>query len=290
MSKRKPERSGLKQTLDSLYESFDFAGRVKNDPISFPKKYPNNQDIELAGFIAASFAYGKVSLFMPVIERLLSRMGESPHLYIESFDPRTARRLLGDISYRFHKPPDIEAFLYVLSRVLREFGSLESLFMKHYKSDDPDVGPALDGMIRHMLSYDLSAIYGNAEYGQGFTHFLPLPSGGSACKRMNLFLRWMIRKKDIDFGIWDRVKPSKLIIPLDTHIARIGRCLGLTKRASSDWKTAVAITDSLRLLDPEDPLKYDFALCHRGIAGLCVSDKSLCPGCGLKRFRRAADA
>jgi uncharacterized protein (TIGR02757 family) len=124
-------------------------------------------------------------------------------------------------------------------------------------------------------------VYGKNVRPPGLSQFCPLPSKGSACKRFNLFLRWMIRDRDIDLGIWKGVPKNKLIIPLDTHIARISRCLGLTKRRSQDWRTAVEVTGALRRFDPEDPLKYDFALCHHGISGLCRGErkKEICREC-----------
>ena len=120
--------------------------------------------------------------------------------------------------------------------------------------------------------------------GGGLIQFFPSPSKGSACKRMNLFLRWMIRKRDIDFGIWKGIPENKLIIPLDTHIAKISRCLGFTKRRSQDWKMAVEITDALKKLDPDDPLKYDFAMCHYGISGLCGPEFNKCDKCIFKNL------
>ena len=126
----------------------------------------------------------------------------------------------------------------------------------------------------YFLHINTSPVYGENIRPYGLKQLFPSPDKGSACKRPNLFLRWMVRTQDVDFGIWDRIPPSKLIIPLDTHIAKIARCIGLTKRTSSDWKTAKEITDSLKKFDPEDPLKYDFALCHHGISGLCKGGKS----------------
>jgi len=123
-------------------------------------------------------------------------------------------------------------------------------------------------------------IYGKDIHPHGMMHFFPTPAKGSACKRMNLFLRWMVRDRDIDFGIWKGIPKNKLVIPLDTHIARISRCLGFTMRRSADWKAAVEITNALKQFDPDDPVKYDFALCHHGIAGMCAKgDVRLCTGC-----------
>jgi len=128
-------------------------------------------------------------------------------------------------------------------------------------------------------------VYGRNIHPSGMTQFFPSPAKGSACKRINLFLRWMVRDKDIDFGLWRSIPANRLVIPLDIHIARISRCLGFTKRASADWKAAIEITEALKKLDPADPLKYDFALCHHGISGVCRGRNNPgCRDCALKGF------
>lgn len=274
----------LKQLLDRFYRDYDFRGRTGKDPISFPGRYKNVRDIEAAGFIAASLAYGRADLFMKVVDRILSGMGQSPHAFLHDFDVKKHLRLLSGISYRFNTEADIAALLYSMGRIIREFGSLEAAFMSRSGQDDPDIRPALSGLMHLFLAVDTTRIYGTGPKPPGLLQFFPLPERGSACKRANLYLRWMVRDKDIDFGIWKGVPKDRLIIPLDTHIARISRCLGLTQRTSQDWKTAEEITAALRKLDPEDPLKYDFALCHHGISGACrgTKDRGMCSGCVLK--------
>ena len=271
----------LKKTLDRFYSEYDFKKRLMHDPIEFPHRYADPEDIEVAGFIASCFAYGKVDLFKPVIEKILEPGGRHPARFFKSFHPKKQSPQFKGVSYRFNKEEDIVCLLYMLGRSLKEWGSLKNLFYHHYKDDDVDIRIALEGFTDYFHSVDTSPIYGKNIRPRGLKQLLPSPKTGSACKRMNLFLRWMIRKKDIDFGIWDKVYPSKLIIPLDTHIAKISKCLSLTKRKSSDWKTAKEITEALKRYDPGDPLKYDFALCHHGISGLCRGDRtsSACTSC-----------
>jgi uncharacterized protein (TIGR02757 family) len=269
----------LKRSLDALYRSYDFAGRVEHDPINFPKKYRHKGDREAAGLVAAVLAYGKVSLFMPVVERILGALGSSPSAYIADFDLKGAGRALGGVRYRFQRTDDILALLYSMGVLLRRHGSIEGAFMARYSGDDSTTGPALEGLVEEIMDIDTSKVYGTKEKPRGFLQLFPSPRRGSACKRLNLYLRWMVRNHDIDLGLWKGVSPSKLVVPLDAHIARVSRCLGLTSRKSDDWKTALEITGSLREFDPEDPLKYDFALCHRGIMGLC--EKDLCGECEL---------
>ena len=275
-----PMRS-LKRTLDRFYKEFNFSERLLHDPIEFPRRYSDPEDIEAAGFIAACFAYGKVGLFRPVIGKVLGPAGKHPARFFRGFDPKTDAKYLRGAGYRFNREKDIVCFLYILGRALDGRGSLKNIFYDNYSPDDNDIGSALNGLIDIFLDIDTSPVYGRNIRPDGLKQLFPSPRKGSACKRMNLFLRWMVRNRDIDLGIWDRVQPSKLIIPLDTHIARIARCIGLTERSVADWKTAAEITGSLKRLDPDDPLKYDFALCHHGISGMCrgKGDKGVCGGC-----------
>lgn len=273
----------LKNTLEKFYKDFDFQERLKHDPIEFPHRYSRQEDIEIAAFIASSFAYGKVGLFKPVIEKILQPGGKHPASFILNFDLKRDKKYLKDIKYRFSTEDDVLCYVYMLSNALKEWGSLKDLFTNHYSSGHEDIKEALTAFAGYFLSRNTSKIYGKNIKPLGLTHLFPSPTKGSACKRLNLFLRWMVRTRDIDFGIWDEIPPSKLIIPLDTHIARISRCIGLTKRAASDWKTAKEITESLKRFDPNDPIKYDFALCHQGISGACKGRKfrDVCSACTL---------
>lgn len=273
----------LKKTLDKFYRDYDFRERIRHDPIEFPRRYSDPEDIEIAGFIASCFAYGRVDLFKPVIEKILAPGGKHPGNYISNFKLTRDAGCLEGTSYRFNKEKDILCFVYMLSQALKKWGSLRAIFYHFYRSDHKDIGPALGGFVNALLHIDTAAVYGENIRPPGLTQLLPDPEKGSACKRMNLFLRWMVRTKDIDLGVWNEIPPTKLIIPLDTHIARISRCLGLTSRTATDWKTAEEITGALRELDPEDPLKYDFALCHQGISGLCRGKKSIrvCSSCAI---------
>jgi uncharacterized protein (TIGR02757 family) len=271
---------GLKRILDNLYCTYDFSERLLHDPIKFPHQYREKRDIEVAAFIASALAYGRVTLFAPVIDRILAPMGKNPAAFIANFDPKKDARRFDGIKYRFNNTEDIVCLIYVLSAILGKYGSVEEAFLEAY--DGRAVSTAISGMVRHALSLDKTPVYGQDINPVGFKQFFPSPEKGSSCKRMNLFLRWMVRSGDIDFGIWKGISANRLVIPLDTHIARIGRCLGLTSRRSRDCKMAEEITESLRRLDLEDPLKYDFALCHQGIMGLCrdgvcTGDRSACP-------------
>ncbi len=240
-------------------KSFDFSGRILNDPVEFPHRYKDKKDIEVSAFISSLFAYGSVRLFKPVIERILSGMDSSPYEFLINFAPKRHAHIFRGIYYRFQKEDDILELLRILSLVLREFGSIERAFMEFYSPSDPDTGKAIEGFSRFILKLSRHNL------NSGLSQLFPLPSKGSACKRANLFLRWMVRKDCVDFGLWKGIPKNKLIIPLDVHISRIGIRLGLTKRKTPDWKMAKDITEFLKSLDPEDPLKYDFVLCHIGM-------------------------
>ncbi len=276
----------LKKVLDKFYRDFDFAGRLLHDPIEFPHGYRNPKDIEVSGFIASCFAYGKVELFRPVVKNVLSLMGEHPYSFLRDFDVAKEKRRFS-FKYRFNEPDDILCLLFLIHQVLKRFSSLENAFRMHYAPEDDDTGKAIAGFTDEVMSVSTSPVYGGDIRPPGLAHFFPSPRKGSACKRMNLFLRWMVRDGDIDFGLWKSIPANKLVIPLDIHIARISRCLGLTGRSSAGWKTAVEITNALKLFDPEDPLKYDFALCHHGISGVCgPRNDAGCTECAFRELRK----
>ncbi len=266
----------IKQNLDKLYDEYNFKERIAHDPIEFPHRFANPEDIEAAGLIASSFAYGRIDLFKSVTGAILNIMGEAPYDFLINFNPVKHRKLFFGISYRFSSNDDIIAFLSVLHNALKEYGRLESLFKQNYSDSDQNVEKALTGFVNALFRINTQTVRTESA---GFRHFFPSPENRSACKRMNLFLRWMIRDKDIDLGIWKGIPKNKLIIPLDTHIAKISKCLSLTKRKSADWLMAVEITESLKGFDSEDPLKYDFALCHHGVTKLCSQMR--CKECSL---------
>ncbi|MBI3353283.1 MAG: TIGR02757 family protein [Nitrospirae bacterium] len=278
------DRLLLKESLDKFYKSYNLTERINSDPIEFPHRYKRPEDIEVVGLIASALAYGKVTLFKPVLERIFKIMGESPYDFILHFKPEKDSSLFKGIKYRMNKEDDIVCLLYLISRTVKEFGSLKQLFLNFYNPTHDDIGAALSGFVDYFLKIDTSAVYGKDIRPFGLLQFFPSPVKGSTCKRFNMFLRWMVRSGDgVDLGIWNEIPPSKLIIPLDTHTARICRHIGLTKRKSADWKMAKEITENLKIFDPDDPVKYDFAICHLGISGECPTAPSVdkCGKCNL---------
>ncbi len=275
----------LKITLDAFYKQYDLQQRIAYDPIELPHRYKKQPDIETSGFIVSCLSYGRVALFKPVINRILRIAGDSPYGFFLNFDIRRDAHLFEGIKYRMNTAEDITAFLYLLSVLLKKNGTLGRFFRDSFEKDDPNIINALSKFVKAFYSEDTSPLYGRNIRPFGLLQMLPSPDNGSTCKRAHMFLRWMVRGGDgVDFGLWTFIPADRLIMPLDTHIARIARHLGLTKRKATDIKTAIDITNNLKRFDPDDPVKYDFALCHLGISGKCPSKKSplSCLTCSLK--------
>ena len=278
----------LRAPLERLYRDFDWTARIEKDAIQFPLRYADPADREVAALLTACLAYGRVGLFAPWIDWTLARMGPAPHRFILGFDPEKDGPRFDGFRYRFNRPRDLAAFCLATQRVLVSHGSLRQCFLSGYSPADPDVGPALERFARGFLSQDLKSIFPRGRLSRGYRHLFPLPSRGGPCKRLHLFLRWMVRREPPDFGLWREVSPAKLLIPVDTHVENMSRAVGLTRRKSRTWRMAVEITKRLRLLDPSDPVKYDFALCHKRMSGDCRDrrDPAVCAPCGLRPICR----
>jgi len=279
-----PVTNRLKQPLDRLCREFDWTLRVKQDAIQFPLRYSDPADIELVGLFASCMAYGRVDLFGPWVDWTLQRMGESPSRFIMGFDLQKHGKHFSGFSYRFNRERDVLAFCLAAQRLVARHGSLEAFFREGYSAEDPHVGRALERFAEGFRGQDLSAVFARNRLSYGFRHWFPLPSTGGACKRLHLYLRWMVRREAPDFGIWSRIPPSALLMPVDTHIENMARSIGLTRRRSRSWRMVEEITGKLRNLDAEDPVRYDFALCHKRMSGQCLNrrDAETCAPCGLK--------
>jgi uncharacterized protein (TIGR02757 family) len=278
----------LKPVLDQLYADFNHPDSA-TDPIHIVRRFQRDDDREVVGFIAGALAFGRVSSVLQSIERVLAVMGPAPAAYVRRFDPRRDAPAFAGIVHRWTRETDIVALLWLLRQMIDRAGSVEGFFLEGYDPDADDIAEALDSFSRRALALDLKAAYGRVPKRPGVCYFFPRPSAGSGCKRLNLFLRWMVRRDALDLGVWKRVSPAKLIVPLDTHVIRVGRCLRLTEYTSPGWRMARDITASLRKLDPADPVKYDFSVCHLGMMNACGFSRaqadSQCPLRGVCRPR-----
>jgi uncharacterized protein (TIGR02757 family) len=274
----------LKERLDALVTTFDVS-TIAPDPLQLVLAQRADADREIAALLAAAFAYGRADIIVANIGGLLAKMQPAPSAWLASmtregrFDRRAAARTFAGFSHRFHKTPDLVALLERIALAIHRHGSLGALFRSVYDAADEDIGPALARFTNALVTLE-----GARPAPPSLRYLLTSPADGSACKRMNLFLRWMVRREDPDLGLWDFVDPAKLIVPLDTHVYRIATFLGLNARKSADWKTAKGITARLARFDAADPVRYDFAICRLGILDLCSRkrQKAQCDVCLLR--------
>jgi uncharacterized protein (TIGR02757 family) len=282
------ERTSLRAKLEWLYDSYNREDSA-SDPVHKVRPFRDPGDREIAGFCAAALAFGRVASVLNSIETLLRIMGPRPAAFVRRFDPADRHPEVFAMVHRWTRGSDIAALLWVLRQILERAGSIEAFFAEGLAPDAEDIGGALDRFSTRALAFDLTRAYGRVPKRPGVCYFFPRPSAGSACKRLNLFLRWMVRTDQIDLGVWTRVPASKLIVPLDTHVIRVGRCLRLTGYVSPGWKMAADITASLREIDRDDPVRFDFALCHLGMMNACGfatrRGDAQCPLKGLCRPR-----
>ena len=265
---RKAAALGLRDRLDSLYHGFN-AAASQTDPIELVRPYTSGPDREVAGFIAAGLAFGNVIAVMASVRAVLERMGPSPDAFVRHFDPRRDAVRFDGFVHRWIRDRDVVALVYVLRHMIDRSGSIEGFFTEGDEPGAPDVGSGLESFSSRALAIDLRPVYGSRKPRPGVAYFFARPSGGGACKRLNLYLRWMVRRDEVDLGVWTRVTPGRLIVPLDTHVIRLGQCLQLTRYRSPGWRMATDITAALRTLDPTDPVRFDFSICHVGMMGNC---------------------
>lgn len=277
----------LGPALDRLYDGFNVADSTA-DPVQFVWRYDSPADREVVALVAASLAFGRLASVLASIERVLTVMGDAPARWVAQLDVPAARAALAPLVHRWTRGDDVVALLMVIGELRRRHGSIEGCFVAHDDAAADDIAAGLEGLTREACAIDVRAAYGGGPPRRpGVAYFFPRPSAGSACKRLNLFLRWMVRRDAVDPGGWTRVAPARLVIPLDTHTIRVGRCLRLTRYVSPGWRMAADITATLRRLDPIDPVRYDFSLCHMSMMGACgwarAGGAAQCPLAGFCR-------
>ena len=240
-----------------MYRTLNRREYVDPDPVGYLYAHDDVSDREIVGLVAAALAYGRVRQILASISRVVDVLGDSPSAVAKGIEPGTLRRRLNGFKHRFTTGDEVASLILAAGDVQRRWGSLGERFAALSAAGDGTVVPALGAFARELRARafcDMPSV-------------LPVPERGSACKRLHLFLRWMVRSDDVDPGGWDSVSPAKLVVPLDTHMHRIARDLGLTNRAQANLGTALEITDAFRAFCPEDPVKYDFAITRLGIRG-----------------------
>jgi len=278
----------LRSALDRLYDNFNVDHAVA-DPVWIVRRFDRPDDREVVGFIAGALAFGRVQSVLQSIEGMLAVMGASPAAFVRGFEPGRDRSVFDHLVHRWTRGADMAALVWAMHQMMATSGSIEAFFAEGHRIDAEDVSEGLQSFSTRALALDRKAVYGRAQPKPGVAYFFSRPSSGGACKRLNLFLRWMVRQDRVDLGVWSRVRPSQLIVPLDTHVIRVGQCLRLTRLKSPGWRMAADITASLRKLDPIDPVKFDFSICHVGMMNACGFGKpagdAQCPLRGACRPR-----
>lgn len=245
-----------KQYMDMLVETYETTDFIKDDPIQFPHRYKNKADIEIAGFLASIFAYGKREVFIKKLNILFEKMNNQPYEYIKTFN--IDNNSLDDFDYRFSIGIDIKQIVLILHSLYSSGESLETLFEYGWKNTG-----TVAGMLQTAVDYFYARV--TLPVTKGFYHLLPNPAKKSACKRLNMYLRWMIRDGEVDLGIWNFMPKSELLIPLDVHVAKISRKLTLLTRSQNDYNAVIELTENLKEFDSNDPVKYDFAMFGYGV-------------------------
>jgi uncharacterized protein (TIGR02757 family) len=285
-----PDRE-IKRTLDRVRRTCDVEARRAADPVGFVHRYDEAEDQEIVALLAASVAFGNVKAIRAKLDDALRRLGPRPSRTADD-EAATFAALHGWV-HRVYRGEDVARLLIGARRVQRDSGTMGARFAAELRATGEEVGRAKarpGEQLREALARLCDAIRVAGAFAdgdskrRGLSHLLPDPRGAGGCKRLLLFLRWMVRPADgIDLGLWSEVDPSILVIPVDVHIQKLARNLGLTRRRNVTFRTALEITERLRAFDRTDPIKYDFSLCHMGMLQRCPSrrDPERCEGCGV---------
>lgn len=241
--------------LDELYDRYNRREFVHPDPLEFVYGYADPADREIVALIASSLAYGRVAQILKSVSGVLARMSPSPSTFLHGTSRASLVEVFDAFKHRFTTGRDLADMLWGARRAIEKHGSLRECFLAGLRPGDDTILPGLAAFVDALTLHETP----------GHFALLPSPARGSACKRINLLLRWMVRRDDVDPGGWDRVGASSLLVPLDTHMYKIGRALNLTRRKQPDLRAAVEITAGFRTIVPDDPVRYDFALTRPGI-------------------------
>ena len=267
----------LKSHLDAVRSEYGAEFRDR-DPVRFPHRYATHADREVAALLSAVLAFGKVEVVLRNLESLFARLGPRPAAAVTKMKGAEARRLARGFRHRWIGERELARLLVTIGRMVGESGTLEAVFGADDDPASPTIEPGLTGFVARALKAS------GHPNDRAMKFLFSSPERGGACKRLNLFLRWVARPKDgLDLGLWRSVDPARLMIPLDTHLAFHARVLGFSRRKTADWRMVEEVTAALRAVDPKDPVGYDFSLCHLGMHGDCRKrrDPEVCPHCPI---------
>lgn len=252
----------IHQLLDQKVKQYNHIEFIEKDPICIPHLFTKQQDIEIAGFFAAIFAWGNRTTIINKSKELLERMDNAPFAFCTQHQEKDLKKLLG-FAHRTFNDTDLLYCVEFFKQHYSKNESLESAFFKSESIGSINKTSVVEKALIHFQDYFFSLDDAPARTKK----HIASPVSGSTCKRLNMFLRWMVRKdkQGVDFGIWKKISPADLIMPIDVHVARVSRGLGIVKRIQTDWQTAIELTNYCRTLDPKDPVKYDFALFSLGV-------------------------
>jgi uncharacterized protein (TIGR02757 family) len=248
------KENDLKAFLDRKLSEYSTKAFIVNDPISIPHQFRRKQDIEIAGFFAAIFAWGNRTTIIRKSGELMERMDKSPHEFCTQATEADLRSLEG-FRHRTFNSDDLYYFIHFFQHHYNQHNSLEDAFTMGMDTGDVTVEKGINAFRTYFFSL---------EHLKRTEKHVSSPLQHSACKRINMFLRWMVRKDAVDFGIWKKISPAQLVCPLDLHVARVAKRFGLLSRPAADWASALELTDTLRRMDATDPVKYDLALFSLG--------------------------
>lgn len=251
------QNNKLKEFLNAKVDLYNQPSFIKNDPVAIPHLFSKKQDIEIAGLFSALFAWGNRSTILNKSRELMQRMDNAPYDFVINHRDADLQKILG-FKHRTFNDTDLLYFIEFLHQHYTAYESLETAFTKWMMANDLNTESALNGFYRYFFSLE--------EVPYRTRKHIASPEKKSSCKRLNMFLRWMVRRdqQGVDFGLWENIRAAQLVCPIDVHVARVARSLGLITRPLADWQTALELTRQLALFDPNDPVKYDFALFGMG--------------------------
>jgi uncharacterized protein (TIGR02757 family) len=276
------ELKQMTDVFDRLYTTYNRSDWIGSDPLQFVYQYASREDQEIVGFLSAILAYGRVTQIQKSVADLLARLGASPFGFVQALTPSDQTGLTS-FTHRFNTGQDMYHVCLAIKRCLEECGSLEQAFLLGYDESHADIVPALGHFRDKLMSY-----IEPRHRQSGVRYLLADPQKGSPCKRLNLFLRWMVRCDDVDPGLWTQVDPARLVVPMDVHMSRLCRLIGFHSKNQVSLATALEVTSRFAEICPEDPVKYDFALSRVGIVGQCKGQAN--PQCLTCELKRACDA